>query len=333
MSGNYPKCECCNGEQNYGSNCFDLTLVKCECGFYHFCKWCFKIIHNIPFSFDDDYLETQSSQFLSIEQVHNAPHVSSDACQYSNLSTETKNKYKEICKQNLELNNYNIFHLFNSLSNFREKVKNIEYVMDTFLIANENSQSKLKVYADYSEKFNIYYILEKIFYLIRKQRDQYEFGIFSDANLLIISSIVKKQHSFFNKMILWYFYGKVMNNPKRYCKMIEPMTEIYTYYKKNIEYTANETILLNTFYKQVNTSTFIKNNNIPEFKLFNYEITLKLLKHPFIGGKGYKQRYLCKGCKDIFEEIKLCGKCKEVQYCSKICQSNDWKKHRQYCKK
>jgi hypothetical protein len=46
----------------------------------------------------------------------------------------------------------------------------------------------------------------------------------------------------------------------------------------------------------------------------------------------------CNGCGNTKEELlegqslKLCGRCKDVSYCGKECQTGDWQKHKMDCK-
>jgi hypothetical protein len=40
---------------------------------------------------------------------------------------------------------------------------------------------------------------------------------------------------------------------------------------------------------------------------------------------------LCKNCFKNAKSLKVCSKCKSVQYCSRDCQVDDWKTHKVYC--
>ena len=40
----------------------------------------------------------------------------------------------------------------------------------------------------------------------------------------------------------------------------------------------------------------------------------------------------CFTCKKKFFELKKCGNCLSILYCSKECQRNDWKRHKLECK-
>ena len=40
----------------------------------------------------------------------------------------------------------------------------------------------------------------------------------------------------------------------------------------------------------------------------------------------------CKACKKYVKDLKRCGKCGMVYYCSKECQIKDWKDHKEDCK-
>ena len=42
--------------------------------------------------------------------------------------------------------------------------------------------------------------------------------------------------------------------------------------------------------------------------------------------------YICHWCHLVNEKLQWCGKCRGVKYCSKACQSNDWKTHKNNCK-
>jgi len=40
---------------------------------------------------------------------------------------------------------------------------------------------------------------------------------------------------------------------------------------------------------------------------------------------------LCYNCNKLFVEVKKCGRCKKVQYCSVVCQRNNWSTHKVNC--
>lgn len=45
-----------------------------------------------------------------------------------------------------------------------------------------------------------------------------------------------------------------------------------------------------------------------------------------------KYIYKCISCNNFFEnELKKCGKCKKIEYCSKECLINHWPRHKKYC--
>lgn len=39
----------------------------------------------------------------------------------------------------------------------------------------------------------------------------------------------------------------------------------------------------------------------------------------------------CEYCNKKGSNLKICGRCKHVQYCTKLCQTSDWKNHKQKC--
>lgn len=44
-------------------------------------------------------------------------------------------------------------------------------------------------------------------------------------------------------------------------------------------------------------------------------------------GKGVDDRYLI-----LAENLKMCGRCKQISYCSRECQTKHWKYHKTQCK-
>lgn len=52
----------------------------------------------------------------------------------------------------------------------------------------------------------------------------------------------------------------------------------------------------------------------------------------FEGGPVLRE---CVACDKLPEQVegglKLCGNCKKVMYCSRKCQTKDWKAHRKFC--
>lgn len=52
-----------------------------------------------------------------------------------------------------------------------------------------------------------------------------------------------------------------------------------------------------------------------------------------IEAKRMQKIYCCFGCKIQFpdEDLLLCNRCKDIRYCSKECQTNDWERHKPIC--
>ncbi len=46
----------------------------------------------------------------------------------------------------------------------------------------------------------------------------------------------------------------------------------------------------------------------------------------------FGQQSRCFSCKKETSNLKKCGKCKSVSYCSRACQKQDWSTHKQFCK-
>lgn len=45
-----------------------------------------------------------------------------------------------------------------------------------------------------------------------------------------------------------------------------------------------------------------------------------------------ESKYTCFFCKNKCSNIKVCGNCKKVRYCSVGCQKKDWENHKSKCK-
>lgn len=45
----------------------------------------------------------------------------------------------------------------------------------------------------------------------------------------------------------------------------------------------------------------------------------------------YDHQNVCKSCKKMGKDLKICTGCRLAWYCSSECQKNDWKVHKPYC--
>jgi len=97
----------------------------------------------------------------------------------------------------------------------------------------------------------------------------------------------------------------------------------------------HDTLIMNCF--RVWTQLFSPGSTgISPFKVAEHHIRIKDGKVSKTAKKGRDEipqaLRLCASCKKGTVSVQLCGGCKALAYCDKVCQKNDWKAHKKICK-
>lgn len=74
------------------------------------------------------------------------------------------------------------------------------------------------------------------------------------------------------------------------------------------------------------------NQNAESILLHCSERCMKFNKKRHIKDPSLEGYVGCAACRRMFKELKKCGRCKKIYYCSIECQKADWKEHKKNCK-